>query len=205
MKTYPHLFFGGTESAHAYYAEAGIEDPGQSWNALKVGAYTELTHIRSQRFSLRVTLSYFVEPSPGRRGWSRKHRYPSHGLRFAVQGPVESDEAFRQRISKADWNEDEEQPATGDPLDWLMGKQLRTRGSIHSDVWRGNAAEIASCGYLAIFPVTGWWRERKHLDRYHRKARYSLIISLETDDTQVDLYTPIKTQIAVPLPVVVEV
>src|SRR5690606_6375663 len=29
---------------------------------------------------LRVTLSYFIEPSPGRRGWTHKHRYASHGL-----------------------------------------------------------------------------------------------------------------------------
>ncbi|HEV3163656.1 MAG TPA: S8 family peptidase, partial [Isosphaeraceae bacterium] len=29
---------------------------------------------------MRVTLSYFIEPSPGRRGWNVKHRYQSHGL-----------------------------------------------------------------------------------------------------------------------------
>ena len=39
---------------------------------------------------MRVTLSYFVEPSPGRRGWHVKHRYQSHGLRFDVRRPLES-------------------------------------------------------------------------------------------------------------------
>src|SRR6266852_1282098 len=39
---------------------------------------------------LRVTLSYFVEPNPGRRGWRRRHRYASHGLRFDVKSPTES-------------------------------------------------------------------------------------------------------------------
>ena len=29
---------------------------------------------------LRVTLSYFVEPNPGRRGWKHRHRYASHAL-----------------------------------------------------------------------------------------------------------------------------
>src|SRR5256885_8145814 len=32
---------------------------------------------------MRVTLSFFVEPNPSRRGWQSKFRYQSHGLRFA--------------------------------------------------------------------------------------------------------------------------
>lgn len=39
---------------------------------------------------LRITLSYFIEPNPGRRGWKKRHRYASHGLRFDVKGPTES-------------------------------------------------------------------------------------------------------------------
>ena len=37
--------------------------------------------------SMRVTLSYFVEPSPGARGWTPRYGYQSHGLRFAVRNP----------------------------------------------------------------------------------------------------------------------
>jgi hypothetical protein len=32
---------------------------------------------------LRVTLSYFIEPNPARRGWERRHRCASHGLHAA--------------------------------------------------------------------------------------------------------------------------
>jgi hypothetical protein len=39
---------------------------------------------------LRITLSYFIEPNPGRRGWKKRHRYASHGLRFDVKGQTES-------------------------------------------------------------------------------------------------------------------
>ena len=40
--------------------------------------------------SLRITLSYFIEPSPGERGWDKKYGYASHGLRFAVKRPTET-------------------------------------------------------------------------------------------------------------------
>ena len=46
-----------------------------------------LASLGDANVELRVTLSYFVEASPGRRGWGRKHRYASHGLRFDVQTP----------------------------------------------------------------------------------------------------------------------
>ena len=34
---------------------------------------------------LRVTLSYFIEPNPGERGWKGRYRYASHGLRFGAE------------------------------------------------------------------------------------------------------------------------
>ena len=51
---------------------------------------------------MRVTLSFFVEPSPGRRGWTRKHRYQSHGLLFEVKRPTETTADLLKRISDAD-------------------------------------------------------------------------------------------------------
>src|SRR5690606_4056726 len=55
---------------------------------------------------LRVTLSYFVEPNPGRRGWLSKHRYQSHGLRFEVKQPLEDLDTFRKRLNKAALDEE---------------------------------------------------------------------------------------------------
>lgn len=31
---------------------------------------------------VRITLSYFIEPNPGRSGWKDRHLYPSARLRF---------------------------------------------------------------------------------------------------------------------------
>lgn len=147
--------------------------------------------------TMRVTLSYFVEPSPGRRGWTRRHRFQSHGLRFDVKRPLESLEAFRQRLSKTAWDDPDVRPqSTGESREWALGSQLRTRGSIHSE-WTGTAADLAESGVIGIYPVTGWWRERPHLDRWNRFARYSLIVSIETPRTDVDLYTATQNEIAV--------
>ena len=48
-----------------------------------------LQQLGEAQVTMRVTLSYFIEPSPGRIGWTRKHRYQSHGLRFDVNRPLE--------------------------------------------------------------------------------------------------------------------
>jgi len=154
--------------------------------------------------TMRVTLSYYIEPNPGRRGWTRKHRYQSHGLRFEIKHPLESDTNFHKRISKAAWEEDEEIDRFSDDRHWGIGKQLRSKGSVHSDCWTGTAADLAACGVIAVFPVTGWWKERKHLERWNRQARYSLIVTIETPQTDIDLYTPIAEQIGVPVETVID-
>ncbi|HBA7696964.1 TPA: S8 family peptidase, partial [Escherichia coli] len=43
---------------------------------------SELEKIGGEDVKLRVTLSYFVEPNPGERGWDNKYKYGSFGLRF---------------------------------------------------------------------------------------------------------------------------
>jgi len=164
-----------------------------------------LNQFPSESVRMRVTLSYFIEPSPGRQGWTQKHRYASHGLRFDVKRPTESDEDFRNRLTREAQEEDEdgEQLETVAPTSqakkqpWILGKNLRSRGSIHSDYWEGTASDLAACGCIGIYPVTGWWRERPHLNRWDRAARYSLIVSLETERTDIDLYTAIETQVSI--------
>jgi hypothetical protein len=144
---------------------------------------------------MRITLSYFIEPGPGRKGWGTKHRFPSHGLRFGVIHPVEKVDDFKKRISRAMWDEQEGRPDNvQDDRPWTVGSKGRTHGSIHSDWWTGTASELAQCNLVAVYPVTGWWRERPHLNRWDRMARYSLVISIETPDVQVNLYTPIANQ-----------
>jgi hypothetical protein len=150
---------------------------------------------------MKVTLSYFVEPNPGERGWSRKYRYQSHGLRFDVKRSLESMEAFEQRVNREARDEEAgDISALADTGKWELGDRLRKLGSVHSDTWRGTAADLAERGHIAIYPVLGWWKERPTLERWSKKARYSLIISIKTPGVDTDIYTPVFNQIAVPIP-----
>jgi hypothetical protein len=146
---------------------------------------------------LRVTLSYFIEPNPGERGWKKRHRYASHGLRFDVNTPEEEEKDFKKRLSAAAREEEESRPLTkSDSHLWVLGPELRHKGSIHSDRWIGTAAELAARSMIGIFPVIGWWRERPKHNRWNRSARYALLISIHTPETDVDIYTPVINQIA---------
>lgn len=146
---------------------------------------------------LRVTLSYFVEPNPGMRGWTRRHRYASHSLRFAVKRAAESSEEFQARINRAARDE-EDGGAAGGSDDWLLG-QLRDLGSIHSDFWRGTAIDLAHRDAIGVIPVGGWWKEKPYLERWDSAARYSLIVTIRAPDTEVDIYTPVEALIAIPV------
>ena len=48
---------------------------------------------------------------------------------------------------------------------------------------------------IAVHPVTGWWRYRKDREIVEKAARYSLIVSISTEDTSVDLYAAIENEI----------
>jgi hypothetical protein len=147
---------------------------------------------------LRVTLSYFIEPNPGRRGWQARHRYQSHGLRFEVKGPTESVDAFRKRLNRDALGEGERKPSDGADNDgWYLGPRARDRGSIHSDVLVGFAADLAERGVLAVFPVTGWWKEQKKRDRSEMGARYALVVSIEAEEVDADIWTPVANQIGI--------
>jgi Subtilase family len=159
-----------------------------------------LTGLGATDVTMRVTLSYFVEPSPGARGWTARYGYQSHGLRFAVRNPLETVRQFEERINKAVREQGYESPGLQDP-GWQFGRGsgLTSIGSVHSDVWSGSAADLASRGYLAVYPTLGWWNKRPHLGAWEKVARYSLIVTIETPDVETDLYTPVATQIGVPI------
>lgn len=148
---------------------------------------------------LRVTLSYFVEPNPGRRGWKKRHRYASHGLRFEVRKPTESTEEFRKRLNQRALDENEDKPkSSGDSSDWYLGEQARNKGSLHSDSWVGSAADLAERGVIGVYPIGGWWKEQPKRDRSSHGARYALIVSIETTAADVDLWTPVALEVGVP-------
>ena len=160
----------------------------------------ELLALSHQEVELRVTLSYFIEPNPGERGWTRRHRYASHGLRLAVKRSLETVQQFRQRINRA--AEAEEQGEVGAAAggdEWVLGT-IRDRGSIHSDIWRGSAAALAERDAVGVFPVSGWWKEKPALQRWERAARYALLVSIRAPEAEIDLYTAIENRLAVSIP-----
>ncbi len=146
---------------------------------------------------LCVTLSYFVEPNPSARGAASKFHYPSHRLRFDVQRPLDATtEDFVARINAAAERDDDGDPVDPRDSNWLLGERQRHRGALHKDVWRGTAAELANRGFMAVYPAKGWWRTRPAQERFDLPARYSLIVSIRTPGTDVDLYTPVAQQVA---------
>lgn len=148
---------------------------------------------------MRVTLSYFVEPGPGEIGWKDRYRYASHGLRFDLNSPGESKYEFLTRINREIKDADAGRTVkTKGPSDhWVIGSQARDRGSIHSDIWRGTAADLASSNMISVSPIVGWWRERQHLNRWMSEARYALIVSIDTPVESADLYTEVSNLISV--------
>lgn len=145
--------------------------------------------------TLRITLSYFIEPGPGEVGWKDKYRYASCALRFDVINSNENVENFCKRINVKMRGEDKKDKGDGSPRNWYLGANNRDVGSIHSDFCKTTAADLANANYIAVYPVVGWWKERKHLGKSNEKIRYSLIVSIETPETETDLYTPIVNQI----------
>lgn len=154
--------------------------------------------------SMRVTLSYFVEPGPGEVGWQDRYRYASHALRFEINGPEESDAEFIRRINNQA-RDDGEHPGTQGPGDrWVIGT-TRNVGSIHSDIWLGRAADLAASNLIGVYPAVGWWRERHHLGRVNRRARYSLIVSIHTPPINIDIFTPVAVRVGIATPVTIPV
>ncbi len=146
---------------------------------------------------MRVTLSYFIEPNPSHRGVRSRYRYESHGLRFDVKRPLESVQAFRGRISAAARDDQYASGTSGGDPAWLIGTQSRHRGSLHGDIWRGTAADLASRGAIAVYPTTGWWKTRPTLKHYDRAVRYALVVSIRAPEVDVDLYAEVANQIDV--------
>jgi hypothetical protein len=72
-----------------------------------------LEGLGQQIVQMKVTLSYFIEPNPGERGWTKRHRYSSHGLRFDAKRSEETLETFRRRINRAAREEEESIVASG--------------------------------------------------------------------------------------------
>ncbi|HVK55085.1 MAG TPA: S8 family peptidase [Burkholderiales bacterium] len=187
------------DSVHPYKKDTGKSPASRDMNLHALPwPREELEAMQNARVQMRVTLSYFVEPNPSARGAISKFHYPSHRLRFDIKRPLDASTAdFIARVNAAAVREDEGDSVNPRDPDWYLGKYQRHRGSLHQDVWEGTAADLASRGFIAVYPAAGWWRTRPALERYDLPARYSLIVSIRTEQTEIDLYNVIAQKVAI--------
>jgi hypothetical protein len=163
----------------------------------------QLGELADATATLRVTLSYFIEPHASRRARLSRYTYPSHRLCFDVNRPEESLHSFRERLNKLARPPEDAEQSTADPSKWFLGTQRRHRGSLHSDfLFEVPAVQLANQNLIGIYPVGGWWKERKKLDRSALGVPFSLVVSISTEAQDVDLWTPVSIMQGIELPAV---
>ena len=154
---------------------------------------------------LKLTLSYFVEPNPGRSASIDPQWYQSFGLRFDLRRRLESVDEFVKRVNALERPDPRGRALVIEDDDrWRFGPQSMSCGSLHCDEWSGPAVQLASRDIICIKPVVGWWRNRASLEICNKQTRYSLVVTLSTPDEEIDLYTPIdaivQTDVDVEIP-----
>jgi hypothetical protein len=156
----------------------------------------QLRELGETNVRMRVTLSYFIEPNPSNRGWSGRYAYPSHGLRFAAKRPEDSFDDFRRRTNVRARGNGRKPLSLATDDRWLFGsEQQKAPGSLHTDIWTGPAVDLAEKGAIGVYPVAGWWKSRSSLDQSERGVDYALIVSIDSPDVEVDLWTPVQQKI----------
>ena len=165
---------------------------------------TALADLGDRAVTLKITLSYFIEPNLTGKGATRPETYRSFGLRFALKKRNESEEVFRARLSqlKSDGDAEEDEWGLEGEVDdkeknggsnWLLGPKAVSAGSLHCDIWRGKAADLVNHDAIAVHPAPGWWKSHLGKGRQTDRARYALVLSITADGIDVDLYAEAST------------
>jgi hypothetical protein len=155
-----------------------------------------LEELGEKQVALKITLSYFIEPSPNWDASLAPQAYQSFGLRFDLKRAAETELKFHERINSLERDGSSRTAASQDE-GWTFGIQSIAAGSVHCDVWRGPAANLAARGKIAIYPVGGWWRDRVRLKRHSAETRYSLAVSISSEEQDVRLYSEIANLVSI--------
>jgi hypothetical protein len=131
---------------------------------------------------LRVTLSYLTEVQTYRR-----RAFRGLGLRWDMQGPQESEDAFQWRVNKRVRENVAEAPK-GKTFAWDIGPERRERGTVQSDRWTGPAAFLAGAKLIAVMPVGGWWNE--YVAFLTKELPFALIVTVQTPG--LDIYSLVE-------------
>lgn len=153
-----------------------------------------LQELENETVTLKVTLSYFIEPNLSGRAATRPDTYRSFGLRFEMKKRTETATAFRKRLTQ---RRDRDEPAANEGSHWLLGPNAFQAGSLHCDLWRGAAVDLASHDEIAVYPVGGWWKSHTGQQRMNDKGRYALVLSITAPGQSVDLHARIAALIEV--------
>lgn len=152
----------------------------------------------AQPVRMRVTLSYFVEPNPGNRGYASRYKYAGCQLRFKVSQAGQQKADLEAAVNKIAKDQFEGTPVEAGWEGWGLDATQVFNGSVHSNWWEGSAAALAGMRWIAVYPVTGWWKTRPAQGRQNATIRYALIVTLEASNPDIDLYTPIASLLEVP-------
>jgi hypothetical protein len=150
-----------------------------------------LEALENEIVTMKVSLSYFIEPNLTGKAATRPDTYRSFGLRYEMKKRTESHARFRSRIT-ASQEKDGSEP-DGETSCWLLGPKAIQAGSLHCDLWRGRAIDLAGHDAIAVFPVGGWWKSHTGQRRMTDKGRYALVLSISARGLAVDLHAEITT------------
>lgn len=162
-----------------------------------------------ENVELRITLSYFAEPSTTRRRESLGLE-----LAFDVQGAQESEQQFRERVNyllRPKRDREGAAPEAGEQPNgslanehgnrrgwsgyWAVGPHRRGRGTVQSDRLQVPPSLLAGSKLIAVYPVFGWWDRRD--DTVKESMPFSLIATLQAPAR--DVYTPISQALLLPV------
>jgi hypothetical protein len=152
-----------------------------------------LRALGNAQVTLRVALSSFVAPNPSEASRGVRYRYASHNLRFQLNRAGESEFHFLARISKA--AEQPDGPGSEEDDLWEYGSNRRHVGSLHIDQLTCKASDLARRNLLAVHPVTGWWKSKKLLANELPSVRYALIVEIDAEELDAELYAEIQTAV----------
>lgn len=138
---------------------------------------------------MKVTLSYFIEPNLAGKAATRPDTYRSFGLRFQMKKRNYTSARFRRLLSAS--QEGDATETDDEKSCWLLGPKAIQAGSLHCDLWRGRAIDLAMHDEIAVFPVGGWWKSHVGQRRMNDKARYALVISLSAPGHAIDLHAEV--------------
>jgi hypothetical protein len=152
-----------------------------------------LQQLENEFVTVKVTLSYFIEPNLTGKAPTRPDTYRSFGLRFEMKKIGMTSTQFRARLSTLQ----EEGPTTsiGDSDHWLLGSKSVQAGSLHCDLWRGRAIDLLPYDEIAIYPVGGWWKSHTGQRRMMDKGRYALVISIQAPGHAVDIHANVLNEV----------